>query len=96
MPVYRDGRELVSVADIAAEHALAESTVRTMNGQAAQRRRAGMPRPWDLPAPADRIGNSPLFDRQAVKAAFDQRPGRGAGGGRPRKMRSAKPAPIDQ
>lgn len=87
MVVRRNGRELVSIAEIAAEHGLAESTVRTMNGQSAQRRRANKSRPGDMPALVDRVGNSPLFDRREVRSAFDQRPGRGAGGGRPRKAR---------
>ncbi|SKT55850.1 Uncharacterised protein [Mycobacteroides abscessus subsp. massiliense] len=87
MVVRRNGRELVSIAEIAAEHGLAESTVRTMNGQSAQRRRANKSRPGDMPALVDRVGNSPLFDRREVRSAFDRRPGRGAGGGRPRKAR---------
>lgn len=87
MVVRRDGRELISISEIAEEYGLAESTVRTMNGQAAQRRRANKSRPGDMPALVDRVGNSPLFDRREVRAAFDQRPGRGAGGGRPRKVR---------
>lgn len=91
MVVRRDGRELISISEIAEEYGLAESTVRTMNGQAAQRRRANKSRPGDMPALVDRVGNSPLFDRREVRAAFDQRPGRGAGGGRPRKARGAEP-----
>ncbi len=90
MAVRRGGRDLVSIADIATEHGLAESTVRTMNGQAAQRRRANESRPWDMPAPVDRVGNSPLFDRQEVRTALAKRPGRGTGGGRPRKARGSE------
>lgn len=79
------GSTLLSISAIAAAFGLAETTVRTYNGQAAQRRRAGTAGPHDFPAPVDRIGNSPLFDPAAVRDWFDHRPGRGAGGGRPRK-----------
>ncbi|WP_052615641.1 hypothetical protein [Mycobacteroides abscessus] len=94
MTVHRGSRDLVSIAEIAAEYGLAESTVRTMNGQAAQRRRAKRSRPGDMPAPVDRVGNSPLFDRQEVTDAFNQRPGRGAGGGRPRKVHESDTAAV--
>lgn len=79
------GSPLLSISAIADTFGLAEATVRTYNGQAAQRRRAGTARAHDFPAPVDRIGNSPLFDPAAVRDWFDHRPGRGAGGGRPRK-----------
>lgn len=76
---------LLSIADIAETYRLGVATVRTYNGQAAQRRRAGSPRPHDFPVPVARIGNSPLFDADAVSDWFNNRPGRGTGGGRPRK-----------
>ena len=85
------GSTLLSIAAIADAFGLAETTVRTYNGQAAQRRRAGTARPHDFPAPVERIGNSPLFDPAAVRDWFEHRPGRGAGGGRPR----TRPARVD-
>lgn len=81
----RSRAQLLSLADIAEQYALALTTVRTYNGKAAVARRNGTAGDHDFPAPADRIGNSPLFDAEAVRDWFDHRPGRGAGGGRPRK-----------
>ena len=80
---------LLSLSDIATHYALSLPTVRNYNGKAAMARRSGTATPHGFPAPVDRIGNSPLFDPEAVRAWFEHRPGRGAGGGRPRK----KPAP---
>lgn len=80
---------LLSIADIAETYRLGAATVRTYNGQAAQRRRTGSSRPHDFPAPAARIGNSPLFDADAVSDWFINRPGHGTGGGRPRKPRGS-------
>lgn len=96
----RSRAQLLSLADIAEQYALAPATVRTYNGKAAVARRNGTARGHDFPPPVDRIGNSPLFDAEAVRAWFDHRPGRGAGGGRPRKSRSddtdARTAPRDR
>jgi len=78
---------LLSITDIADRFTLSAATVRTYNGQAAQRRRAGTDRPHDFPAPVSRVGNSPLFDADQIADWFSHRPGRGAGGGRPRKVR---------
>lgn len=83
-------RDRLSLADIAALYGLTTATVRTYNGQAAIARRNGTAKDHDFPAPIDRIGNSPLFDARAVREWFSHRPGRGAGGGRPRK------APTDE
>ena len=79
------GHAPVSLAEIAAEYGLALTTVRTYNGQAAQRRRLGKVRPHDFPAPCGRVGNSPMFDPVGVRDWFEHRPGQGKGGGRPRK-----------
>jgi predicted DNA-binding transcriptional regulator AlpA len=38
-----------------------------------------------MPQPAGRIGASPYWTREAVEAWVASRPGRGVGGGRPRK-----------
>lgn len=76
---------LLSIAEIATRFGLAAATVRTYNGQAAQRRRAGKPRPHDFPAAAWRVGNSPVFRLSEVDDWYNHRPGQGAGGGRPRK-----------
>ena len=38
-----------------------------------------------MPEPAGRIGASPYWTREAVEAWIASRPGRGVGGGRPRK-----------
>lgn len=81
-------RGLMTLTDIAGEYALTVSTVRTYNGKSAQKRREGTAGPHDFPAPVDRIGNSPLFDSREVRDWFDHRPGRGAGGGRPRTRRT--------
>ena len=89
------GRTPVSLAEIAAEYGLALTTVRTYNGQAAQRRRLGKVRPHDFPEPCDRVGNSPVFDPEKVRDWFEHRPGQGKGGGRPRKRPAeAEPPPA--
>lgn len=89
-PLLRRG--LMTLADIAGAYALTVPTVRTYNGKAARNRREGTARPHDFPAPVDRIGNSPLFDAREVQDWFDHRPGRGVGGGRPRRQRTATSA----
>lgn len=81
------GKTLLSIADIAERYGLTAPTVRTYNGQATQRRRAGTPTGHDFPPAVARVGNSPLFDADEVEGWFRNRPGRGAGGGRPRKSR---------
>lgn len=85
-------RTLMSLADIAERYELAVATVRTYNGQAAQRRRAGTSGPHDFPAAVTRVSNSPLFDSARVDDWHTHRPGRGAGGGRPRRVQVKNPA----
>ena len=38
-----------------------------------------------MPAPSGHFGRTPWWDRAVIVAWLEQRPGRGAGGGRPRK-----------
>lgn len=73
------------IAEIAARYGLSPATVRTYHGQATGRRRAGNSGENDFPPPIQRIGNTPLFDAEQVENWFTSRPGRGTGGGRPRK-----------
>lgn len=40
-------------------------------------------RPGDLPAPDEIFGRSPVWKRSTINAWLRERPGRGAGGGRP-------------
>lgn len=81
--------EHLSIADVADRYGLTPGTVRTYNGKAAQRRRAGLAKAHDFPAPVRRVGNSPLFAAPDVEQWFKRRPGRGVGGGRPRKPQPA-------
>lgn len=58
------------------------TSVRTMHGRSEQNRRAGRPRPGDMPPPDGRVGNSPVWEPETIEAWIARRPGQGAGGGR--------------
>lgn len=75
----------LDIADVAARTGLAVSTVRAYHAEATQRRREGTSRPGDLPAPDQVIGASPAWLVATIDQWVANRPGRGAGAGRPRK-----------
>lgn len=74
-PNYLD---LAAVADILG---VSYDSVRTYHTRAKRNRRRGHTRPGDLPPPDATFGRSPVWLRDTI-SGWD-RPGRGAGGGRP-------------
>ncbi|MDG9703797.1 AlpA family transcriptional regulator [Streptomyces sp. DH37] len=72
-------------------HAVAEltgltyPTVRGYHNKAAIRRRDGTSRPGDFPPPDDVFSRVPLWLPDTIETWMANRPGRGTGGGRPRK-----------
>lgn len=67
--------EVMSLADIDAEMGWSPGTARKGRGK-----------PHGLPEPDARVGGSPVWFRSTFEAWRAARPGRGAGGGRPRKV----------
>jgi hypothetical protein len=64
---------------------LTYATVRGYHGHAEKRRRDHHPRPGDFPPPDAQFGRSPVWLRSTIDQWQKNRPGSGAGGGRPRK-----------
>lgn len=60
-------------------------TVRNYHQVAERHRRNGGVRPGDFPIPDEVFGRSPVWKASTIQAWARNRPGRGAGGGRPRK-----------
>ncbi len=61
------------------------SSARTYHGRAEINRRRGTVRPGDMPPPDWKVGNSPVWlIEKIVLWNNNSRPGKGAGGGRPR------------
>jgi len=75
----------LTLTDIAHLAGVEVVTARTYHTRATANRRAGTPKPGDLPAPDQVFGQSPVWTRDTIDTWLKQRPGRGAGGGRPRK-----------
>ena len=77
-------KDLMTIADIAAAHGLKPSTIGQYHRDAQRRRQQGCPKPGDMPPPTTRIGRSPVWAKQTHDQWwYHQRPGQGAGGGRP-------------
>ncbi len=74
--------DLRAIADMLG---LADRTVRNYHQTAERRRRQGGSRPGDFPAPDMRFGLVPVWKASTIRSWKKRRPGRGAGGGRPRK-----------
>lgn len=74
---YLDTREAAALAGVA------YATMRYYLQQARAHRAAGKPRPGDLPEPDRYFGRSPAWRRSTITTWLDNRPGQGAGGGRP-------------
>lgn len=83
MPDEDDGTDYLTLAQVAAELGWTITTARSEHRDASRRRRSRQSRPGDLPAPDHRYGRTPVWHRQTIAAWRRQRPGRGAGGGRP-------------
>ncbi|MFE6305059.1 hypothetical protein [Nocardiopsis sp. NPDC057823] len=64
---------------------LTAATVEGYHRHAAKRRRDGAPRPGDFPPPDQVFGRSPVWEPETIDKWARARPGKGAGGGRPRK-----------
>ena len=78
MPMFWGLREVARYAGVT------YNSARTYHGRAEINRRAGDPKPGDLPPPDARFGNSPVWRPETIVRWYTiQRPGRGAGGGRP-------------
>ncbi|KWT61845.1 hypothetical protein ADL21_11205 [Streptomyces albus subsp. albus] len=73
------------MAGIAEKTGLAYDTVRFYHNKAEARRREKAPKPGDFPPPDDTFGRSPVWREGTIDIWLANRPGRGAGGGRPRK-----------
>jgi predicted DNA-binding transcriptional regulator AlpA len=76
---------LLDLRGIAETLGLAHRTVRNYHQAAERRRRQGAPRPGDFPPPDQVFGRTPVWKASTVRSWKQRRPGRGAGGGRPRK-----------
>jgi hypothetical protein len=70
---------------------LTESTVRSYHDAATKRRNDECPRPGDFPAPDQHFARTPVWLEATVDTWATNRPGRGAGGGRPRKDKRSDP-----
>lgn len=74
--------DLPAVADMLG---LTGRTVRNYHQGSERRRRLGDPRPGDFPPPDMRFGRTPVWKVSTIRSWKNRRPGRGAGGGRPRR-----------
>lgn len=73
-----------SLYDLADVLGVTYNSARTYHGRAEINRRRGNPKPGDLPPPDRRFGRSPVWTPETIESWMPTRPGRGAGGGRPR------------
>lgn len=82
--------KFLTLEDCAHALGLTYRTVRNYHQVAERRRRDGGIRPGDFPPPDMRYGRSPVWKASTIKRWAANRPGRGAGGGRPRKAVAAR------
>lgn len=73
----------LTLSDVAAVIGVGIDSMRVYHQRAARNRRTGKPRPGDLPPPDETFGRSPVWSDETISEWIEQRPGRGAGGGRP-------------
>lgn len=74
----------LTLAEIAERIGVTVDSIRVYNQRAAKNRRDGKPKPGDLPPPDRIVGRSPVWKLRTIIQWEAKRPGRGAGGGRPR------------
>jgi predicted DNA-binding transcriptional regulator AlpA len=74
----------LTLSDIAAVIGVGVDSIRVYHQRATRNRRSGSPKPGDLPKPDETFGRSPVWSSETINAWVESRPGRGAGGGRPR------------
>lgn len=75
------GKDYVTLEDIAELLGVKHHSAQVYHQRATRNRRAGEPRPGDLPEPDARFGKSPVWERRKIVKWMEKRPGRGAGGG---------------
>lgn len=80
---------VLDLAAIAERQGWTITTARTLHKRAQRRRRENTVRPGDLPPPDGHAGRAPWWYETTIAAWEKTRPGRGVGGGRPR--RTPKP-----
>ncbi|WBF79039.1 helix-turn-helix DNA binding domain protein [Arthrobacter phage Bolt007] len=66
----------LSYEEIAVLVGVTADTIRTYQKRAVANRKAGAPRPTDLPEPKRRVGQSPLWDGDAIAAWIEARENR--------------------
>lgn len=76
--------DLVDLATIAEMLGVTVGSARTYNQRARVNRRNSTPKLGDLPEADAYLSGSPVWQRQTIEEWMARRPGRGAGGGRPR------------
>lgn len=76
---------MLDTAGVAEYIGLTYMTVRGYHSHAEQRRQRGTSRPGDLPPPDAYFGRTPVWRVSTIDRWNARRPGRGVGGGRPRK-----------
>lgn len=77
--------KLITIEQIAGLVGVKPTTIRVYHSLATRRRREGIkPLPGDMPAPDQRFGVIPVWDRATITEWISRRPGQGVGGGRPR------------
>lgn len=87
------GTTLLNIAGVAELLQMKEDTVRTYHKRATRNRKEGKPRPGDFPAPDEVISGVPLWRPKTITTWVSNRPGRGAGGGRPWHRQGGQPSP---
>jgi predicted DNA-binding transcriptional regulator AlpA len=75
----------LDMAAVAEKLGLKYATVRGYNHLAKERRARDDVRPGDMPPPDETFGSSPVWLDSTIEKWWKNRPGRGVGGGRPRK-----------
>jgi predicted DNA-binding transcriptional regulator AlpA len=73
--------EILDYAEIASKIGVDVDSVRTYHKRAEARRKSGTVSPIDMPAPARRIGQSPVWDAEAIAAWIETRENRNLGQG---------------
>lgn len=76
---------LLTLAEIAEHLGLGVTTVRNYHQRAERNRREHRERPGDFPPPDQHFGRTPVWRAATIAQWQRTRPGRGAGGGRPRR-----------
>lgn len=78
------GTEYLDLTGIAAAAGITPDSARTYHTRAVANRRSGSPKPGDLPEPDITIAGRPAWRADTIQTWMANRPGQGAGGGRPR------------